>query len=210
MVNYRWAPVHAYRKFLATALWTAVEAIAFVWDTLHNCYVKIRIFVLFVIFCIGKNSFFFMMCCWQVELSKEFGIPVESQRFWVWAKRQNSTYRPSRPLNMQEENTAVSGMPILDVLLLFDAVRIQFKLFFKRSNSVTASTFTMDDGSFKIENGVTIWLETSWGIFFLFSSKQLALQVMNLLGLKRWDCTQPCHLATWVSLCSRLASKWYD
>ena len=121
MVNYRWAPVHAYRKFLATALWTAVEAIAFVWDTLHNCYVKIRIFVLFVIFCIGKNSFlfisWFMMLCWQVELSKEFGIPVESQIFWVWAKRQNGTYRPSRPLTWQEERAAVRGIPILNVVL---------------------------------------------------------------------------------------------
>jgi len=47
-----------------------------------------------------------------VELSKEFGIPVESQRFWVWAKRQNSTYRPSRPLNMQEENTAIGMLKV--------------------------------------------------------------------------------------------------
>jgi ubiquitin carboxyl-terminal hydrolase 7 len=70
-----------------------------------------------------------MMFCWQVEVSKEFGIPVESQRFWVWAKRQNNTYRPSRPLDLQEEKTAVSGMPILDVMLVFDAVRILFKLF---------------------------------------------------------------------------------
>jgi ubiquitin carboxyl-terminal hydrolase 7 len=49
-----------------------------------------------------------MMLSWQVELAKEFCIPVESQRFWVWAKRKNNTYRPSRPLTLQEENIAVS------------------------------------------------------------------------------------------------------
>jgi len=52
-----------------------------------------------------------------VELSKEFGIPVESQIFWVWAKRQNGTYRPSRPLTWQEERAAVRGIPILNVVL---------------------------------------------------------------------------------------------
>lgn len=73
-------------------------------------------FILFVIFCICKKIF--MMLSWQEELSKEFGIPVESQRFWVWAKRQNSTYRPSRPLTMHEENIAVSGMPLLNAVLV--------------------------------------------------------------------------------------------
>jgi len=45
-----------------------------------------------------------------VELSKEFGIPVESQIFWVWAKRQNGTYRPSRPLTWQEERAAIGTL----------------------------------------------------------------------------------------------------
>ncbi|XP_010491234.1 PREDICTED: ubiquitin carboxyl-terminal hydrolase 12 isoform X1 [Camelina sativa] len=37
------------------------------------------------------------------EVAKEFGIPVQLQRFWIWAKRQNHTYRPNRPLTPQEE-----------------------------------------------------------------------------------------------------------
>ncbi|KAL5846161.1 hypothetical protein ACOSQ3_009685 [Xanthoceras sorbifolium] len=37
------------------------------------------------------------------EVAKEFGIPVQFQRFWIWAKRQNHTYRPNRPLLPQEE-----------------------------------------------------------------------------------------------------------
>ncbi|KAJ4898182.1 Ubiquitin carboxyl-terminal hydrolase 13 [Raphanus sativus] len=37
------------------------------------------------------------------EVAKEFGVPVEMQRFWIWAKRQNHTYRPNRPLLSHEE-----------------------------------------------------------------------------------------------------------
>ncbi|XP_010558916.1 PREDICTED: ubiquitin carboxyl-terminal hydrolase 12-like [Tarenaya hassleriana] len=41
------------------------------------------------------------------EVAKEFGIPVQFQRFWIWAKRQNHTYRPNRPLTPQEESQPV-------------------------------------------------------------------------------------------------------
>ncbi|KAM1109325.1 hypothetical protein EV1_008836 [Malus domestica] len=41
------------------------------------------------------------------EVAKEFGIPVQFQRLWIWAKRQNHTYRPSRPLTPQEESQSV-------------------------------------------------------------------------------------------------------
>ncbi|CAH8260155.1 unnamed protein product [Arabidopsis lyrata] len=37
------------------------------------------------------------------EVAKEFGVPVQLQRFWIWAKRQNHTYRPNRPLLPNEE-----------------------------------------------------------------------------------------------------------
>ncbi|TKY53566.1 Ubiquitin carboxyl-terminal hydrolase 12 [Spatholobus suberectus] len=37
------------------------------------------------------------------EIAKEFGIPIQYQRFWLWAKRQNHTYRPNRALTPQEE-----------------------------------------------------------------------------------------------------------
>lgn len=44
----------------------------------------------------------------QEEVAREFGIPVQFQRFWLWAKRQNHTYRPNRPLTPPEEAQSVS------------------------------------------------------------------------------------------------------
>ncbi|KAI3961734.1 hypothetical protein MKW92_024753 [Papaver armeniacum] len=44
------------------------------------------------------------------EVAKEFGLPVECQRFWLWAKRQNHTYRPNRPLTHQEETQSVGHL----------------------------------------------------------------------------------------------------
>lgn len=56
-----------------------------------------------------KDVYFdFMNFTWQEEFSKELGIPVHSQRFWWWSKRQNNTYRPTRPLTQQEESYTVS------------------------------------------------------------------------------------------------------
>ncbi|XP_076950062.1 ubiquitin C-terminal hydrolase 12-like [Bidens hawaiensis] len=44
------------------------------------------------------------------EVAKELGIPVQYQRFWIWAKRQNQTYRPNRPLKPEEEMLAVGNL----------------------------------------------------------------------------------------------------
>nr|XP_024389477.1 ubiquitin carboxyl-terminal hydrolase 12-like isoform X2 [Physcomitrium patens] len=44
------------------------------------------------------------------EIAKELGVPVECQRFWLWAKRQNHTYRPNRPLTEQEEAQTVGHL----------------------------------------------------------------------------------------------------
>ncbi|GFP97183.1 ubiquitin carboxyl-terminal hydrolase 12 [Phtheirospermum japonicum] len=44
------------------------------------------------------------------EVAKEFGIPVQFQRFWLWAKRQNHTYRPNRPLTQLEEAQTVGHL----------------------------------------------------------------------------------------------------
>ncbi|KAK4581874.1 hypothetical protein RGQ29_025152 [Quercus rubra] len=44
------------------------------------------------------------------EVAKQLGIPVQFQRFWLWAKRQNHTYRPNRPLLPQEESQSVSQL----------------------------------------------------------------------------------------------------
>ncbi|TKY50005.1 Ubiquitin carboxyl-terminal hydrolase [Spatholobus suberectus] len=44
------------------------------------------------------------------EVAKEFGIPVQFQRYWLWAKRQNHTYRPNRPLTHIEEAQSVGQL----------------------------------------------------------------------------------------------------
>ncbi|XP_004502025.1 ubiquitin C-terminal hydrolase 13-like isoform X2 [Cicer arietinum] len=44
------------------------------------------------------------------EVAKEFGVPVQFQRFWLWAKRQNHTYRPNRPLTHAEEAQTVGQL----------------------------------------------------------------------------------------------------
>ncbi|CAL4892217.1 unnamed protein product [Urochloa decumbens] len=44
------------------------------------------------------------------EIAKEYGIPVQFQRFWLWAKRQNHTYRPNRPLTPHEEAQSVGQL----------------------------------------------------------------------------------------------------
>ncbi|KAF8005626.1 hypothetical protein BT93_K0032 [Corymbia citriodora subsp. variegata] len=44
------------------------------------------------------------------EVAKEFGIPIQCQRFWLWAKRQNHTYRPNRPVTSLEETNSVGQL----------------------------------------------------------------------------------------------------
>ncbi|WJX78458.1 ubiquitinyl hydrolase 1 [Trifolium repens] len=44
------------------------------------------------------------------EVAKEFGIPARFQRFWLWEKRQNHTFRPSRPLTHIEEAQSVGQL----------------------------------------------------------------------------------------------------
>ncbi|KAL5705680.1 ubiquitinyl hydrolase 1 [Ranunculus cassubicifolius] len=41
------------------------------------------------------------------EVAKLFAVPIQFQRYWLWAKRQNHTYRPNRPLTPQEEGLSV-------------------------------------------------------------------------------------------------------
>ncbi|KAJ6846627.1 ubiquitin carboxyl-terminal hydrolase 12-like [Iris pallida] len=44
------------------------------------------------------------------EVAKEFGVPAQFQRFWLWAKRQNHTYRPNKPLSPQDEAQSVGQL----------------------------------------------------------------------------------------------------
>ncbi|KAH7299953.1 hypothetical protein KP509_24G037500 [Ceratopteris richardii] len=41
------------------------------------------------------------------EVEKLWGIPTQRQRYWLWAKRQNQTFRPNRPLTETEEQSTV-------------------------------------------------------------------------------------------------------
>ncbi|KAH7439804.1 hypothetical protein KP509_04G077200 [Ceratopteris richardii] len=41
------------------------------------------------------------------EIAQQLGIPAKLQRYWFWAKRQNQTFRPNRPLTEAEERLAV-------------------------------------------------------------------------------------------------------
>ncbi|KAL4386907.1 hypothetical protein GQ457_09G027360 [Hibiscus cannabinus] len=52
---------------------------------------------------IGKDIYFDLVDHEKEEVAKEFGIHMQYQRFWLWAKRENHTYRPNRPLTHQEE-----------------------------------------------------------------------------------------------------------
>ncbi|XP_060172932.1 ubiquitin C-terminal hydrolase 13-like isoform X1 [Lycium barbarum] len=44
------------------------------------------------------------------EITKEFGVPVQFQRYWLWAKRQNHTYRPNQLLTQLEEAQTVGQL----------------------------------------------------------------------------------------------------
>lgn len=44
------------------------------------------------------------------EIERDWGIPVKNQRYWLWAKRQNHTYRPNRPLTAEEETRPVGAL----------------------------------------------------------------------------------------------------
>ncbi|XP_024396662.1 ubiquitin C-terminal hydrolase 13 [Physcomitrium patens] len=44
------------------------------------------------------------------DVAKEIGIPASCQRYWLWARRQNHTYRPNKPLTEQEEMETVGKL----------------------------------------------------------------------------------------------------
>jgi len=44
------------------------------------------------------------------QVATELGIPPEKQRYWLWAKRQNHTFRPNKPMLPEDE-----GQRILDI-----------------------------------------------------------------------------------------------
>jgi ubiquitin carboxyl-terminal hydrolase 7 len=44
-------------------------------------------------------------------LAAEFGVPVHRQRLWTWVSRQNKTYRPDKPLQLEYADET----PVMDV-----------------------------------------------------------------------------------------------
>ncbi|KAH9659380.1 ubiquitin carboxyl-terminal hydrolase 13 [Citrus sinensis] len=75
------------------------------------------------------------------EVAKEFGVPVQFQRFWLWAKRQNHTYRPNRPLTHLEETQTVGQLREVsnkvhnaELKLFLEVERGPVILFFKLSH----------------------------------------------------------------------------
>ncbi|XP_026398323.1 ubiquitin carboxyl-terminal hydrolase 12-like [Papaver somniferum] len=44
------------------------------------------------------------------EVAKEFGVPVQFQRFWLWIKHPDETYRPYRPLTLKEETQPIEKL----------------------------------------------------------------------------------------------------
>ncbi|PIN20931.1 Ubiquitin carboxyl-terminal hydrolase [Handroanthus impetiginosus] len=58
------------------------------------------------------------------EIAKEFRVPVQFQRFWLWARRQNHTYRPNRPLTLLEEAQSVGYLKELSNNVRNDEVNL--------------------------------------------------------------------------------------
>lgn len=46
----------------------------------------------------------------KLMVAEDLGIPVEKQRYWTWARRQNHTYRPARPLRPDEEELSLMDL----------------------------------------------------------------------------------------------------
>ncbi|XP_039024215.1 ubiquitin carboxyl-terminal hydrolase 12-like [Hibiscus syriacus] len=78
------------------------------------------------------------------EVAREFGVPVQFQRFWLWAKRQNHTYRPNRPLTPLEETQSV-------IFLTVGALR-------EVSNKVHNAELKL---FLEVELGLVIWFSLS-------------------------------------------------
>ncbi|KAM2673215.1 hypothetical protein EV2_014526 [Malus domestica] len=65
-------------------------------------------------FFIPKKHPFFVF---KEAVAKEFGIPVQFQRFWFWTTRQNFTYRLHRPMTPEEESQTVFNYTSYSLLL---------------------------------------------------------------------------------------------
>lgn len=58
-----------------------------------------------------------ILCNMQEDVAREFNVPIQFQRYWLWAKRQNHTYRPNRPLTQIEEAQSVNSHACIEIFL---------------------------------------------------------------------------------------------
>ncbi|KAA8539051.1 hypothetical protein F0562_025743 [Nyssa sinensis] len=94
------------------------------------------------------------------EVAKEFGIPVQFQRFWLWAKRQNNTYRPHRLLTRQQEACNSVG---------------RLRELSKEVNNAELKLFL------EVELGQVIWVFSihRWSLMFFTSLIYITMQVLR-------------------------------
>ena len=73
------------------------------------------------------------------QVTAELGVPMERQRYWTWAKRQNQTIRPRRVLLPEEEARTVSQAQ-KSTLFGSAPVTFDFKLFLEVVSDPEAAT----------------------------------------------------------------------
>ncbi|CAN1298209.1 Ubiquitin C-terminal hydrolase 12 [Linum perenne] len=79
------------------------------------------------------------------EVAKEFGVPVQFQRFWLWAKRQNHTYRPNRPLTPQEESQSVGQLREVSNKANNAELKLLLEVLFKDMHPIAPPERTKED-----------------------------------------------------------------
>ncbi|KAI3867747.1 hypothetical protein MKW92_038686 [Papaver armeniacum] len=74
-------------------------------------------------------------------VARQFGVPLQLQRFWVCIKRKNQTCRPSRPLTHEEEKQPVCELKSLTDLIFLEGLELgpdlrTFRLRFKTEEDI--------------------------------------------------------------------------
>jgi hypothetical protein len=131
-----------------------------------------------VLFRFVINFFFVCSCivdlqiwCMQEEVAREFGIPVQFQRFWLWAKRQNHTYRPNRPLTPMEETQSVNIFCLLMFLYVLCVLILFF--FFKNFGWKGFDMTSLCSDAFSNEKAVSFSIYYTFVFMFFFCANML-------------------------------------
>uniref|UniRef100_A0A0E0KF77 RING-type E3 ubiquitin transferase n=1 Tax=Oryza punctata TaxID=4537 RepID=A0A0E0KF77_ORYPU len=69
------------------------------------------------------------ICEFKGKLMEKFGTPVQCQRVWLWARRENKTYRIDRPLTTEEEKLSVLHPHFQPIEINRDDALVFLKLF---------------------------------------------------------------------------------